>query len=474
MNHVGRPAVPGRTASIAAAAHAASGERRWRLGAALLAGVVLLALALLAGLGLRSGPARAAFPGQNGRIFCAGDRSVVLPRAPEPRDPALASRREVYSMDPETGDAGGVTLHTNNNWDDGDPKVSPDGNRIAFESYASSSSEAYVMNTDGSGVRRLSFRIGEDGDPDWSPDATKILWTIGRGNQFEVLRMNADGTDQRQLTVDPASDLRGAYSAGGNTILYDSDPEGQRDIFLIQDPERGDLGPVRRITDHPRNDFSAEWSPDNTRIAFYSLRDTEPGKPANREIYVMNADGSNVQRLTDSPDDPGTPANEALDAVPVWSPDGSTIAFHSDRSGDTEVYTINPDGTGLKRLTHNAGFDGDCDWGVPPRPAVVQPPRAPAPPRVSAANVPRACVSRSFRARVTVVSDTSLRRATVSLDGRRLRTTAAGTFRVRVPADRLRPGRHRLTVVAEDAAGNRTRQTFEFRVCAARVPRFTG
>ena len=478
MKRFRNTATRGRGRLIALGGLDLGGGRGRRLGVGVVAAGALLALSLVAALSLRSDPARAAYPGQNGRIVCSGDRSVVLPRAPEPPDPGLASRREIYSVDPEAGDAAGVTLLTNNNWHDGTPRVSPDGNRVAFESYASGSSEAHVMNVDGSGIRRLSFRAGEDQDPDWSPDGTRIGWTIGRGNQFHVLRMNADGTDQRQLTVDPASNLRPAHTLDGTKMLYDTDPTGQRDIFRMEDPARGDQGPVTRLTDHPQNDFSAEWSPDNTKIVFYSLRDWRRGQEAaNREIYVMNADGSDVTRLTDSPDDPNTRGvNEALDAFPQWSPDGTKIVFHSDRAGgDTEVYTMNADGTDVKRLTNNRGFDGNCDWAVPPRPAVVPPPRAPAPPRVGAANVPRACAARDFRAQITAVTDTSVRRVTVSLDGRRIRSTTAGSFRVRVPVRRLRAGRHRLTVVATDAAGNRTRHTFRFRVCPARRgPSFTG
>ena len=257
MNHVGRPAVPGRTASIAAAARVASGERRWRLGAALLAGTALLALALVAGLGLHSGPARAAFPGQNGRIFCSGDRSVVLPRAPEPRDPALSSRREVYSMDPETGDAGGVTLHTNNDWDDGDPKVSPDGNRVAFESYASSSSEAYVMNTDGSGVRRLSFRIGEDGDPDWSPDGA----TLATGSSDATIRLwTREGAPLKTLSGHMSVVTGVAWSLDGTTIVSASS-----DTTIRLWTREG--APLKALSGHASIVHSVAWSPDGTTLA---------------------------------------------------------------------------------------------------------------------------------------------------------------------------------------------------------------
>ena len=76
------------------------------------------------------------------------------------------------------------------------------------------------------------------------------------------------------------------------------------------------------------------WSPDRTRVAFTSNRDGDD------EIYVMDADGSNKQRLTD---------NDADDRGPVWSPDGYVIAFTSDRDGDDEIFVMYVDGSNLRQ-----------------------------------------------------------------------------------------------------------------------------
>ena len=82
-------------------------------------------------------------------------------------------------------------------------------------------------------------------------------------------------------------------------------------------------------------------------IAFQSNRD------GNVEIYVMNADGSGLTRLTNSP---------GADAVPNWSPDGRKLVFQSERDGNIELYTMNADGTGQTRLTTHPGRDLDPAW----------------------------------------------------------------------------------------------------------------
>ena len=81
---------------------------------------------------------------------------------------------------------------------------------------------------------------------------------------------------------------------------------------------------------------------------FYSNRD------GYYEIYVMNGDGSNQNRLTNNP---------AVDVNPAWSPDGTKIAFESNRDGNKEIYVMNADGSSLTRLTNNTADDSDPGWG---------------------------------------------------------------------------------------------------------------
>ena len=145
-------------------------------------------------------------------------------------------------------------------------------------------------------------------------------------------------------------------------IAFSRYRDGNEDIYVMD----ADGGNVQQLTDDPAGDWSPAWSPDGTRIAFSRYRD------GNEDIYVMDADGGNVQQLTDGPE---------RDVNPTWSPDGTRIAFQSDLvmppDGDWDIYVMDADGGNVRQLTDDPGRDQHPAWS--PVPSTPTPPVTPTP-----------------------------------------------------------------------------------------------
>ena len=251
----------------------------------------------------------------------------------------------------------------------GKPIWSPDGRRIAFESYRSGNFDIFVMNADGTGQTNLTNHPGDDREPSWSPAGRRIVFESYRdgpgtdifGRNAEIYVMNADGTGQTKLTNNPASDRYPSWSPDGRRIAFYStrDDDFCGDLYVMNIDGSGKTSLTRNV---PFGGWSASWSPDGRRIAFVT------GCGQNRQhggfqIYVMDADGSNPTPLTDAPGD---------DEYPSWSPDGRLILFQSSRDNyvqigqfiapNREIYVMNADGTGQTNLTNDPAWDRLPDW----------------------------------------------------------------------------------------------------------------
>ena len=143
-----------------------------------------------------------------------------------------------------------------------------------------------------------------------------------------------------------------AFASNRTTGEGVNNPEGDFEIFAMN---RNGTG-LTQLTENDVFDFEPEWSPNGKKIAFVGERG-----PFSSDILVMNPDGSEERRVTTNPD-------FSFGDAPAFSPDGKKIAFASDRTtgegvdnptGDTEIFTVNLDGTGLTQLTHNAVREHD-------------------------------------------------------------------------------------------------------------------
>ncbi len=127
-------------------------------------------------------------------------------------------------------------------------------------------------------------------------------------------------------------------------IAFTSFRDGNKEIYVMD----ADGSNLRNLTRNPAPDYRPAWSPDGRRIAFNSDRD------GNWEIYVIDADGGNPQRLT---------RHLAPNSNPSWSPNGEHIAFDSRRGGNNEIYVMDTEGGNLRNLTNNNdAYDARPSW----------------------------------------------------------------------------------------------------------------
>jgi TolB protein len=275
------------------------------------------------------------------RVVARVERLATPAWSPDGRRIAFQGRRDGQYVAPYVVNADGSgqrTLARRGNA----PAWSPDGRRIAFESY----SKLYVVNADGSGLRTLTrlLRSGTLRSLAWSPDGRRLAFLRDGGCGqfcFHLYVVNADGSGLRNLT----SKLGGRLGLGtGPASDAVWSPDGRKIAFVRSNTRLGvyvvnaDGSGVRKLTPKPMGALYAApaWSPDGRKIAFAGERD------GNSEIYLMNADGGGQRNLT---------LNLAYDGDPAWSPDGQRITFVSNRDGRYEVYVMNADGSGQRRLT---------------------------------------------------------------------------------------------------------------------------
>ena len=227
-----------------------------------------------------------------------------------------------------------------------DPAWSPDGRRIAFASSREGQLHVYVMDADGTHVRRLTSGTGEDRHPAWSPDGSKIAFTRGTPNRIEI--MNADGTGLHPLAIgatQPAEEDDPAWSPDGRWIAFDRRTPGTptKEIWLAHP----DGSASHRLSSLSASSTWPTWAPSSKQVAFSSN-----GAGQTLEIFVVDLAGLRMHQLTDSP---------SADIQPAWSPDGKGIAF----SRDGAITTVTLAGV-VQRLTDPKNNDSSPTWKPKP------------------------------------------------------------------------------------------------------------
>jgi TolB protein len=163
----------------------------------------------------------------------------------------------------------------------------------------------------------------------------------------EIYIVDYDGANPLRVTNTTTLNVAPAWSPDNQAIAYTSwRPSSAGSFGVYQDIILSFITTGVRATpangSPDKQNYLAAWSPDGTKLAFTTNRDGNP------EIYVMNKDGSGLRRMTDHP---------AIDVSPTWSPNGNQLAWVSDRTGNPKIYIMNADGTGQRTLVGDAFSD---------------------------------------------------------------------------------------------------------------------
>ncbi|CAN6291162.1 unnamed protein product [Urochloa humidicola] len=249
------------------------------------------------------------------------------------------------------------------------PSFSHDGKRIAFVGLPG----LFVVNSDGSGGRRKILSDNAFATAwDWKrkdviytsvgPDFASVMTEV---DVVAVTLGDGDSISIKKLTSGTGNNAFPSASPDGKWVVFRSGRSGHKNLYIM-DAVDGEAGGIRRLTDGPWSDTMCNWSPDGEWIAFASDRHNPGG--GSFAIYMVHPNGTGLRRVVHSGDG-------GVTTHPWFSPDSKTLVFTSEYAGVSaepvsnphlyqpgEIFTVNIDGSGIRRLTHDSFEDGTPSW----------------------------------------------------------------------------------------------------------------
>ena len=249
---------------------------------------------------------------------------------------SIKDRGIIYIMD---WDGTNLRRVTRNRMGNNAPSWSPDGRWLAFSSFKTKPPGVFLIPTNGGRQLQVSSRkaqaIGGSFSPA-NPTSRYFVYSELVGNRnpnYELVRYDLLRRIKRKLTNSWGIDVSPSYSPDGRKIVFNSSRHGNPHIYVMN----SDGSNVNRITFKGKYNTEPVWSPRGDKIAYTGR--IKRGKEI--DIITMNTDGSSKRRLTGS---------QGRNESPTWSPDGRHISFSSDRSGRKYVYIMTESGTQLRKL----------------------------------------------------------------------------------------------------------------------------